>query len=80
MFCKHCGSVIGGHRSHSFWEVQARDIENYSTPQGDTAKEVVREAGTFCSPKCVAAYLEQHYGPEGDFYRSQYHEAGEWGR
>jgi len=74
MSCKQCGQPTGQGARQSVWEVRARELDRASDPHGDAFREIVREAGVFCSPKCLVDYLTEHYGPEGDFYRSQYHE------
>lgn len=69
MRCKKCGNTFGQRGSASTWELRARELDRASDPHGESFREIVRDAGVYCSPRCLVAYLAEHYGPKGDFYR-----------
>lgn len=75
MRCKQCGNPAGQRNASSIWELRARDLDRASDPNGDSFREIVREAGVYCSPRCLVTYLTDHYGPKGDFYRDANFEA-----
>lgn len=72
MSCKQCGKPFGQGTAFDHTVVTFGILENRW--RGEHGRRGVvsssLDSGEFCSTGCLRSYLEAHYGPEGDFYRS----------